>query len=222
MPLVDVLSVDRISTYLGWAAYDMPIAERLYTYNVQLSAEFYGSLHMFEVALRNRCDHALTEVMGTNWFRDDTVLQDQYQKTCVSSATQILLKQNKTANHSQMIAELNLGFWSSLFGKSSNHLWGTLRPIFNHQGLQRKMISGRLREIRLLRNRIAHYEPILALPIGNIHSDVLKLTSWLSVDASAWILSYSTVNYPATSIIVKDPTTGVAIFDRALVGYLPV
>ncbi|MGE6786696.1 hypothetical protein ACQKGL_29725 [Ensifer adhaerens] len=197
------------------------MAERLYSYNVQLSADFYASLHMLEVALRNKVDEALTKAHGTGWMHNGAVLVDAYQQGCVAQAQGILQRDRKAVTHSQMVAELNFGFWSSVFGRSSNHLWGPLRPIFQTNGLQRAFISQKLRDLRKLRNRIAHYEPILAQPIATLHQDILTLTAWMSVDASAWITTHSTVNYPATPIIISDPTSGAAIFDKALIGHLP-
>lgn len=223
MPLVDILSADRFSTYLLWADNDVPLAERLYSYNVQLSADFYSSLHMLEIALRNKCDEALASAHGANWFDDAAVLMEAYQQRCVADARAMLQREGKAATHGQMIAELNFGFWSSLFGSSSNHLWGQiLRPVFNTQGLKRKVVAQKLRDLRRLRNRIAHYEPILAQPIAQLHTDVLALTSWMSVDAAAWITTHSAIAYPATPIIITDPASGNSIFDAALLGHLPV
>ncbi|WP_037112490.1 Abi family protein [Rhizobium sp. 2MFCol3.1] len=221
MPLVDILSPDRFSTYLTWSQGDVALAERLYSYNVQLSSDLYASMHMLEVALRNKADGALTLAHGNGWLHDNTVLADPYQQTCVSQAQATLQRERKAATHSQMVAELNFGFWSSLFGRTSNHLWANLRPIFQTTGLQRATIAEKLRNLRRLRNRIAHYEPILAQPIPALHQDILNLTAWMSVDASAWITTHSNLNYPATSLIVTDPQTGAPIFDQALVGHLP-
>ena len=222
MPLVDILSADRFSTYLLWADGDSALAERLYSYNVQLSSDFYASLHMLEIALRNKSDEALTRVYGDTWLDDQAVLVEQYQRSCVDEARRILRREGKAATHSQMVAELNFGFWSSLFGRSSNHLWGqTLRPIFQTQGLKRRDVATKLRDLRRLRNRIAHYEPILAQPLADLHADVLNLTSWMSVDAAAWITTHSNITYPATLLIVPEPTTGNSIFDKALIGHLP-
>lgn len=221
MPLVDILSADRFSTYLVWANSDIALGERLYSYNVQLSADFYSSLHMLEIALRNKCDIALTAARGAAWFDDVGVLREPYQRQCVQDARTLLLREGKAASHGQMIAELNFGFWSSLFGRSSNHLWGTLRPIFNTSGLQRATIAQKLRDLRRLRNRIAHYEPILAQPLTALHADVLNLTSWMSVEASAWITTHSNIAYPATPLIITDPASGQSVFDTALVGHLP-
>lgn len=222
MPLSDILSTDRFATYLGWAQGDVALGERLYSYNVQLSADLYAALHMLEVALRNKVDVALTNAHGAGWLHDHAVMTEAYQQGCVNSAQQILLRDGKAATHSQMVAELNFGFWTSVFGRSSNHLWGTLRPIFQTQGLKRATVAQKLRDLRKLRNRTAHYEPILAQPIAALHQDILDLTAWLSVDAAAWITAHATVNYPNTPIIVRDPQTGVSIFDQALMAHLPV
>lgn len=222
MPLVDILSQDRFATYLGWAQGNVALAERLYSYNVQLSADLYASLHMVEVALRNKVDEALTRAHGAGWMQDATVLTDPYQQRCVAEALATLQREGKVGTHSQIVAELNFGFWSSVFGPSSNHLWQHLRGIFQTGGLKRAIVSQKLRDLRRLRNRIAHYEPILAQPIVALHQDILSLTSWMSVDAAAWITAHSNVNYPATALIVVEAQTGDFVFDQALVGHLPV
>jgi hypothetical protein len=218
MALVDILSADRFSTYLLWAEGDVALAERLYSYNVQLSADFYSSLHMLEIALRNRVDESLIIAFAANWQDDNTVLVDRYQQQCVAEAKTTILRKGKPITHGQIVAELSFGFWSSLFGRNSNHLWGQiLRIIFNTPGLQRPVISQKLRDLRQLRNRVAHYEPILAQPLASLHTDVLSLTSWMSVDASAWITTHSNIAYPATPIIIPHPTSGLGIFDKTLI-----
>lgn len=221
MPLVDILSAERFSTYLLWADNDVALGERLYGYNVQLSADFYSSLHMLEIALRNKCDAALTGAYSAAWFDNPAVLTDPYQRQCVQEARNLLQRERKAATHGQMIAELNFGFWSSLFGRSSNHLWATLRHIFSTGGLQRATVAQKLRDLRRLRNRIAHYEPILAQPLPALHADVLNLTSWMSVEAAAWITTHSQITYPATPLIITDPATGQPTFDIALIGHVP-
>ena len=59
--LIAALSAERFDTYLNWTAGNQALAERLYTYNVQLSAALYGPLHMQEIALRNMADAALIQ-----------------------------------------------------------------------------------------------------------------------------------------------------------------
>jgi hypothetical protein len=177
---------------------------------------------MLEVALRNKVDEALTQAHGAGWMQDHTVLTEAYQQRCVAEAQATLQRDGKAGTHSQVVAELNFGFWSSVFGPSSNHLWRPLRGIFQTGGLKRATVSQKLRDLRRLRNRIAHYEPILAQPISTQHQDILSLTSWMSVDAAAWITSHSNITYPATALIVIDAQTGNSVFDQALAGHLPV
>ena len=83
--------------------------------------------------------------------------------------------------------KLKFGFWGSPFGRSSHHLWQDLRPIFQARGVQRISIALQLDDFRALRNRVAHYEPILALPLAQRYADITMLTGWLSASAVAWI-----------------------------------
>ena len=63
--------------------------------------------------------------------------------------------------HGRVIAELPLGFWSSLLGNDYNRrLWQPcLRTAFDGP-VRRTHLHAELNDLRLLRNRIAHHEPI--------------------------------------------------------------
>jgi len=39
----------------------------------------------------------------------------------------------------------------------------------------------------VLRIRVGHYEPILAVPLAQRYADITTLTGWLSPSAAAWI-----------------------------------
>jgi hypothetical protein len=221
--LVAVLSADRFSTYQQWAGQDDALARRLYTFNVQLSAALYGPLHMFEVALRNVVDGQLTARKGPGWLDDNNVLRTPYQQQCVTAARANLVREGKQATHGQMVAELNFGFWSSLFGRQSHHLWQDLRPIFQTKGIQRPMIAAHLKDFRILRNRVAHYEPILGLPLAQRYADITTMTGWLSASAATWINQTSTWAqiYPAVPILEVDPSTNITKVSSAALPFLP-
>jgi hypothetical protein len=51
--------------------------------------------------------------------------------------------------------------------------------------LRRKDFSGPLTPIRILRNRIAHREPILAWNLARHHAAMRRLIQWLSPGAAA-------------------------------------
>lgn len=202
----------------------MPWQPACTPYNVSLSAALYGPLHMLEIALRNVSDRALTTVFGLDWMDDTTVLVTPYQQRCVAEARSNLIRERKVATHAQMVAELNFGFWSSLFGRTpNNHLWRVLRPIFQTGGLQRGVIAAQLKDFRLLRNRVAHYEPIIALPLAQRYADITTLTGWLSPSAAAWINQNSTWAsiYPAVPILTVDAATGATRLAPTVLPFLP-
>jgi hypothetical protein len=94
---------------------------------------------MLEVALRNVVDRKLSAALGSNWYDNPTALSldagtCQYQQGCMVSARETLRRARKPGTHSEIIAQLNFGFWSSLFGKGTHVLWGTLRPAFQAVG----------------------------------------------------------------------------------------
>lgn len=98
--LIAALSAERFDTYLNWTGGDQALAERLYTYNVQLSAALYGPLHMQEIALRNMTDGALIQRYGQTWFDDPAVLTTHYQAVCVAKARQVLQQAGKAVTPS--------------------------------------------------------------------------------------------------------------------------
>jgi hypothetical protein len=220
---IDALSVERFDTYLRWAGQDQGLAERLYTYNVQLSAALYGPLHMQEVVLRNKVDARLALIHGPSWHTNSVVLATAYQQGCIQKAQQTLRQDGKAATRPQIVAELNFGFWSSLFGRQSHHLWNNLRPVFLAKGIQRGSVAQQLRELRVLRNRVAHYEPILSMPLAQRYADLTTLTGWLSASAAAWIARTSTWSqlYPAVPILVPDPATGDLRIAPPVIPFLP-
>jgi hypothetical protein len=122
-----------------------------------------------------------------------------------------------------MVAELNFGFWSSLFGRRSHHLWQHLRPIFRTKGVQRTDIATQLEHFRQLRNRVAHYEPIIGLPLAQRYADIITLTGWLSPSAAAWINNTTQWPqvYPAVPILIVVPETGETKVSPGVLEFLP-
>lgn len=218
----EILSQDRFATYRGWADGDDTLAVRLYSYNVQLSSALYIPLHMLEVTLRNVADKHMVTAHGANWL-DNAHILTPFQQSDIAKAKSNLVRKGKSLSHGQLVAELNFGFWCSLFGRASSHLWGTLRPAFQAPGLQRNPIYRQLTDVRDLRNRVAHYEPILALPLAKRYAEITTVTGWLSPTAAAWVSRYSTwpTLYPAVPIIVPDAVTGQMRHSPAVLPYLP-
>jgi hypothetical protein len=85
------------------------------------------------------------------------------------------------------------------------------------------VIARDLRDLRILRNRVAHYEPIIALPLAQRYASITTLTGWLSPSAATWIAKYSTwpTLYPAVPILVPDPASGDLLVAPAALPFLP-
>ena len=89
----------------------------------------------------------------------------------------------------RVIAAMSFSFWTTMFSPAYEQLWrSTLHKIATRAGkpLVRKDFSRPLTKIRLLRNRIAHHEPILHWYLRTHHKALRELTQWLSPPALIW------------------------------------
>ena len=187
----EALSLERFSRYLAWAAGDRGRALALYGQNAHLSESLYTPLQTLEVALRNRIHIALSKAKGEQWYGTDAgVLLVRHQHQQVAKAVEELLKAGKPVTAGGVVASLTFSFWTTMFNKDYETLWQqVLHRIADPaapKGLKRKSFSGPLTRIRVLRNRIAHHEPILGWNLGKHHAEILELTEWLSLPASKW------------------------------------
>ncbi|NQY43460.1 MAG: Abi family protein [Simkaniaceae bacterium] len=155
------ISSERMSTYMEAASNNKEKALNLYNKNTKTSELFYTPLQGFEVLLRNTVYTAISEIYGENWLFEDRFPFEYIQKKMINN---VLDKKITVHSSPKLIAELSFGFWTSLFGRKYEEIWRhNLRKIFKGhvKPLTRKEIFTRLNEIRELRNRIAHHEPII-------------------------------------------------------------
>lgn len=194
--LEHALSLERFGRYLVWAGDDRDRALELYALNTAVSESLYTPLQMLEVALRNRVHDVLADRFGDAWFDADGVLKGESMRRQVAEAREGLTRKRRPATPGRIVASLTFGFWTALVGTDYDPLWQrTLHAIARREdgkGLRRKDFSGPLTEIRDLRNRVAHHEPIIHLPLMTRHADMLRLTRWLSPIAADWCDAHST------------------------------
>jgi len=188
--LEEALSLERFGRYLAWAGGDRERALDLYALNTRLSEALYTPLQVLEVVLRNRVHAVLTASRGPRWFEDPSLLPGAHQPSQVAEAKAQLAEERKADDPGRVVAALTLGFWTAMLGARGENLWQTtLKAIARREdgkGLRRKDLSTPLTPIRLLRNRIAHHEPILAWNLPKHHEAILRVTGWLSPAAAAW------------------------------------
>jgi hypothetical protein len=87
-----------------------------------------------------------------------------------------------------------LGFWRYLLAsRYERTLWRTsLYRAFPGQG-RRRAIYTKLAALHLLRNRVAHHEPVHNRPLERLHADVLLLAGWICPTTRTWMAKHSTV-----------------------------
>lgn len=177
-----IYSIARTYRYLKAANNDKIKAQSLYYANARLAMSFQPLLSTFEVVLRNQLHYALAGYFSdVEWiinqksgFMSDPSLKHKDKRTHkyvlndflkkeVEKAEFTLLNDGKQVTSGRVIAELNLGFWNSMYEK---HHYAILKgipgSIFNGlpTGYGRKKINDVICQIRCFRNRISHNEPI--------------------------------------------------------------
>lgn len=134
---------------------------------------------MLKVALRNRIHSVLEDVIEPRGFEKQNFLVGPYQTEQVADALADLSRGHKEATTGQVVAALTFSFWTTMLEKPYENLWQTtLHRIARRKGmgLRRKYLSGPLTPIRLLRNSIAHHEPILAWGLSKHHASMVQIT----------------------------------------------
>jgi hypothetical protein len=209
--LESALSADRFGRYLAWAGGDRTRALDLYALNIRLSEAFYPALQMLEIALRNRIHAVLSEAFQPEWFWKEGFLAVPHQATQLATAVAELGREDKEPTASRIVAALTFSFWTTMLGPTYENLWQQhlhrigRRP--DGKGLRRKDFTAPLTPIRILRNRIAHHEPVLAWNLPQHHEAMLRLTGWLSPRAAIWCLAldrFTAVYPPARIDLLND------------------
>ncbi len=182
------LSQERLGSYLALSDNNLREAISLYERNTSLSEALYGLLQGLEVALRN----AMHRELSLGLARDDwynSVTWQVAQQEQIDNAKDSLQKKAKPIVPGGMVAELTFGFWVGLTGpKYSVDLWERhLYKAFPNAKLGRKQLNKRLESIRLLRNRVAHHEPILSRNLEKDAERILETIGWISEDTKRWV-----------------------------------
>lgn len=167
-----------------------------YQWNLQLGEALLPALSYVEVGIRNGLNKAITILFGQDWLlnipqrlnlRQSDIEQIQEIKKEIQSGKQ------RPATHDDIVAKLGFGFWAAFFQKSYDTiLWqnpksySAIFPNLPRSLRTRKYLAPKLHNIRFLRNRIAHHEPIFHLqPDAQVaHQTCLELIHAMSVPAA--------------------------------------
>jgi len=190
----DFVSHDRFSRYLAWAGGDRSRAVELYSVNAKVSEALYIPLQALEIALRNRIHHVasrlLIDELDVFWFDRPEFQLGARQAEQVAKAKRDLIDARKPVEPSRIVAAMTFGYWTAYFSSDYEELWrlGLHRIARTADGkaLGRKQFTQPLLPLRMLRNRVAHHEPILDWSLDRHYSTMLRLLDWLSPPAALW------------------------------------
>ena len=212
--LEEALSLERFARYLAWANGDRARALNLYALNTRVSEALYTPLQILELALRNRIHSILSAARHPRWFEENSFLAVPHQNTQVAEALADLAREGKEPAPGRVVAALTFSFWTAMLGTPYENLWQTdLHRIGRRadgKGLRRKDLSSPLTPIRILRNRIAHHEPILAWNLPKHHDAMLRITGWLSPAVAAWGRTLDRFDqvHPPERIVLHEANAG--------------
>ena len=195
------LSRARFRTYLLAAHNDHGKALKLYEENTRVSESLYGTLQGLEVALRNAIHVQLTAKTNRSDWYDIQVgtksLLRPDEAGQISNARKRLLDSGKHVTPDQVVATLSFGFWVALTSSPyERSLWidkEVYKAFPNRPRLARAVAYPRLNDLRILRNRVAHHEPVFRRNIRQDLANILDSIAWICLDTAAWIFKTSTL-----------------------------
>jgi hypothetical protein len=191
------LSRVRLETYRPVGGGELEMLTN-YFWNVELAESLVPCLHAVELALRNSIHAAMTNHHGTDlWFYQRGLLEPGQLVQFANGLREVARRPAPLAD--RLVAELTFGFWVTLLsGPYDQRIWAPnnfalLATVFpNATGSSRDQIHQRFNRIRLLRNRVMHYEPIWDQQKINLfqrHVDIHEAIQWISPTLGRAILS---------------------------------
>ncbi len=187
----DIFTKSRLSVYRQDGVDDTTALAR-YLYNIELCKSLYATLNIFEVSLRNLIDRALTSfTQKIDWY--DNLPLDNSSLAKIAEAKNKIAKEGKPLTHDRIIAELTLGFWTSLITTRYSQVAFQsyiIKTCFKRCPAKNRSIRNLQQtfdKIRILRNRVSHYERIIHWKdLSAQHEQLLECIRWL--DESAYTL----------------------------------
>jgi hypothetical protein len=194
--LPGVISAPRFATYLQAAGNDRAAALRLYHWNLMVSAAFIVPLQVCEVAARNGVVEVLEKVHGANWpWSNGFIRSLPRARQGYDPERDLREVASRMPTSGKVVAELKFAFWEKLFTVGQDaRLWlPHLRTSFPGIDAATPIPRARaeaheaLRQVRKLRNRIAHHEPIFTRDIAREYRRLHDVIHWRSPVAAAWM-----------------------------------
>ena len=188
------LSAPRLATYVRATGGDLDRAVQLYLWNAAVAGALWEVLGHVEVVLRNVLHNALTarhQRLGRagQWYDDPAQELAQHARDDITRAKQRLQRAGAPLLPGKIVAELGFGFWRFLLARRyTATLWPALRPAFAYlPGNDRRLLEAPVARLHVLRNRVAHHEPLLAEPLPDRYTDLLDVVGFVHPQLRSWL-----------------------------------
>lgn len=220
----EIVSADRMNRYVKACGGNEQKGKLLYRYNLIVSSEMLKIISYFEVALRNRINFTLAPHFGKDWLRDSCLPGGVFDNPRTQATQKIIgkayygLVSNGTYTSTKLMAEMEFGIWKYMYSGPQYAATGQKllsvfplkprsTPVFQ---IDNRYIFNELDNINVLRNRIAHHEPICfapGLPIKSVsiikaeYQRILKLFDWMDIDGPKLLYGIDHVNKACKMIL---------------------
>jgi len=192
--LREAISPPRLATYVRHAQGNVRRALRLYAWNVRAAQALFAMLNVNEIALRNAVSRALESQFGPEWPYSQGFLRTlpRPERESFERSVRKLEKARHVARVStcDVVAAQTYYFWvSMLTSRFDQRVWDaefTRSFPSAPANVNRAVVHGRAEDIRLLRNRIAHHEPLLTIDVAGAYRRALSMVRWISPHKAAW------------------------------------
>jgi hypothetical protein len=195
------LTADRLRSYLGSTDGDASLAFSLYDWNSDISSAMFQVLGDVEIVLRNAVDREMQKLNVTlgnqgDWLNELNVGIPRIWREHIARAEDYLISEGKALTHPNIMSQLNFGFWRTFLTRQyKDTLWRpALRFAFSHSpSRQPEYIFTRVRHLHVLRNRIAHHEPIHRRDIARDFEICIEVLQAISPAIAQWSAKNSRV-----------------------------
>jgi hypothetical protein len=214
LKIPSALSTPRFATYLSACNDDTVDALRLYGWNARVASAFLFPLHLFEICVRNSVANAATATYNTDWpwvasFERSLPRPHRRHFSPHDEILKVRRRHENPRSSGKVIADLKFAFWVSMFTVSHEaRLWTPHikvefpnAPASTTVRQLRTKIYGVSDTVRLLRNRIAHHEPIFGLDLIARYEAIEEIIGYRCLDTLAWMRRAETV----TDYLLTDP-----------------
>ncbi|MGU7769865.1 hypothetical protein ACV229_06760 [Burkholderia sp. MR1-5-21] len=207
------LSRPRMATFdaIARPADDHDLASlQLYAWNAAVSGALLPVLHVCEVVIRNAVSDVLDTVYGANWPWSASFERSlPAPRVGYNPQADLQAARRNVRTVGKVIPELKFVFWQRMFtARNDARLWnGHLQRVFPNLdpgvavAVHRQTIYNHLEDIRKLRNRIAHHEPIFNRSLAHDYAAIMTLVDFRCNFTAMWLSQSQT----ALAVIKAKP-----------------